>query len=444
MGAAMQKYECDVLVAGGGTAGAFAALAAARTGADTILMESAQSLGGQLCAGMGAAGAHDAQGHTAVAGLLAELEGRVRAFGAGPGYVFGPRGDRWVPSMLLAHPVKLEALLSGMLQEAGVRLLFQAPVCGARMEEGRIRAVRASFMGETHEVAAKAFVDCTGDAVLGKLSGAECFAGDGDGRFQSVSMVFSLGNVGLPDFERYMNEVVNCDGRPRWELSNCATRGCLGQYWLPWKFSPERARLPGTIGVYWFGNEGELFFNVTHLELDCLDPFAVSEGIVRLRAQAQAVLDFLRRSVPGCERAHISFFAPLGIRESRRIAGQYVMKAEDLCGERSFPDEVCRGAYPPDVHRGEGEVDIATDRTYNYGIPLRALVSRDVGNLLMAGRCLSAESGAAFGLRGMAVCAATGQAAGTAAALAAGEGIEPKKYPAGRVQKALRAAGAVI
>lgn len=435
------QYEYDVAVLGGGTAGTFAAVAAARQGVRTVLIEESEFLGGQLSAGMGAAGAHDTNGEAAVLGLFSELEKIIIAQNAGPGIVWGPKEDRWIASTLLVQPERLKSILFDLVLASGVKCMLKTTVAAVRTDNNRITAVDTLFAGIRQEVRAKIFIDATGNGSLGKLAGAETMDGDGNGRFQSVSMVFSVANINLHQFEAYMNQVVNTEGRPKWTIVNASTRG---EYWMPWRGTAQAEKLPKTIGIYHQGNPGEIFINAAHAQVDCLDVFAVSEAIVELRRQAFAIMEFLRQNAWGCENAYISGFAPLGVRESRRICGRYIMTKQDLEKRHGFADAVCRGAYPPDVHQGQGNVDIHVGHCYNYEIPLRALISKDFENLLMCGRCISADSAAAAGLRGMGVCIAAGEAAGVAASLSAQRGSMPAELCAAELQNMLRALGVNI
>lgn len=444
MGQEKKLYEYDVAVFGGGTAGTFAAIAAARQGARTVLVEAAEFLGGQLSAGMGAAGAHDTRGEAAVSGLFSTLERAIVEQKVGPGVVWGPEEDRWVSTTLLAQPERLKNILFELVSSSGAACMLKTTAAAVAVENGRITAADTLFAGIRQEIRAKIFIDATGDGALGALAGAETMAGDENGRFQSVSMVFSVANVDLSRFEEYMNQVINVDGRPRWEVGNASTRGCIGEYWMPWKGTPQAKNLPNTVGIYHHGNPGELFFNAAHVQVDCLDVFALSRAVVELREQAFEIMAFLKQNVWGCENAYLSGFAPLGVRESRRICGKYVVTREDMEKEHAFADAVCRGAYPPDVHQGQGNVDIHVNHCYNYEIPLRAMVSRDFENLMMCGRCISAQSSAAAGLRGMGVCIAAGEAAGVAAALSAQRGLTPEQLPIAEVQAILRTLGVRI
>ena len=438
------RLEYDIVVVGGGTAGVFAAISSARTGAKTLLIERQEYLGGQMSVGMGVAGAHDITGNTAVAGLLSELAQKAENIMAGPGFVTGPEDDRWIPSTFLVSPEKLKNILHEMVLESGSHLMLKAELLDVSTDENFIESILVSFSGRKYVITPRVVIDATGDAVVGYCAGAELMEGDGNDAFQSVSMVFSIANLDIKRFEYYMNTVINDQGRPYWSIHNSSTRGCINEYWLPWKNYVNKKELPNTIGIYYLGNFGEIYINSTHVQINPLDVFAVSEGILKLRQQAVNIIDFFNKYVYGGENAYISNICELGIRESRRIVGEYILTKEDLKSVKQYEDVVCRGAYPPDIHTGMGNVDISINNYYNYGIPFRALYSNNIGNLMMCGRCISATHEAAAGIRGMAVCIATGQAVGTAGAISIKENCYPKNINIAKLQNTLKKDGVVF
>jgi hypothetical protein len=439
-----KRLDYDVIVVGGGTAGVFAAIAAGRSGGRTLLVERSPFLGGQMAAGMGVGGAHDANGHRVVAGLLAELAHRASPNIGEDGFVIGPPEDRWISSMLLIHPEKIKNILWDMVLEAGCDCMVNTSCINVEMKGDNITALRVFFAGQEFTIQTAMVIDASGDAVVGLLAGAEVLEGDGKGKFQATSIVFSLANVDIRKFEEYMNTVLNDKGRHRWEIDTSACRGCIGEYWLPWKPHLDRVSLPNTIGIYYHGNDGEIFINATHVEINCLETFSYSNGVRQLRIQAFKILDYLKEYVWGCENSYIASFSPVGVRESRRIKGKKILTLRDLHSTRIEDDTICRGAYPPDFHSGYGNVDISYNYSYDYGIPLRVIVSDNIPNLLMCGRCISADHEAAAGIRGMAVCASTGEAAGTAAALAAQNRLMPIELNIFQLRQVLQAKHVIL
>ena len=439
-----ENMKYDVVVIGGGTAGVFATISSARSGAKTLLIERQEHLGGQMSVGMGIAGAHDVTGGTAVEGLLTELAKRVESLESGPGFVTGPETDRWIPSTLLASPEKLKNILHQMVTESGADVMLLTELLDVKTENQVITSLLVVYAGRKYTITPHVVIDTSGNAVAGYCAGAEIIEGDNKGSFQSVSMVFSIAAIDIKRFEHYMNTVINDQGRPYWSIQNSSCRGCINEYWLPWKNYSQKHALPNTLGIYYHNNTGEIYMNSTHVQIDPLDVFAVSDGILKLRQQAMLIVDFMRANVKGCENAYVSRICELGIRESRRIKGEYLLTREDLESVQPYTDVVCRGAYPPDMHTGMGDVDISINRLYNYGIPFKALYSNNIKNLMMGGRCISATHEAAAGVRGMAVCIATGQAVGVASAICIADGCYPREIDIFKLQIELRKAGVVL
>jgi hypothetical protein len=239
-----------------------------------------------------------------------------------------------------------------------------------------------------------------------------------------------------------MEERVNTEGKTRWTIENASLRASY-KYWTPWKMFPEyERRLPKGFGFCYNGLPGDVFINSTHTSIDSLDPDDITEGTMRLRRQAMEQMAFLKAHVWGFENAYLTHVYDLGVRESRRIVGDYMLTVEDMTREREFDDAVAMAAYPPDLHdadagdiliSGKGLKDAAEGSSaaslpYNpgYQIPYRCLLAKSHDNLLVAGRCLSATFEAQAGARGMGPCSAMGQAAGTAAALAASSNNTPR------------------
>jgi hypothetical protein len=198
----------------------------------------------------------------------------------------------------------------------------------------------------------------------------------------------------------------------------------------------------------------EVIVNMSRVTgVDPLDAASMSEAEVRGREQVFAIMDFLRRRVPGFAHARITGVgARVGVRESRRIIGEVVLTGEDVVSGRTWPDAVARSAYPIDIHSPTGmkdgtEPEFEDDflsRGITYEIPYRTLVPRDVDGLLAAGRCISTTVEAHGATRVSPTCMAFGQAAGTAAALAAAGGIPPREVDVGELQTTLVRQGADI
>jgi hypothetical protein len=178
---------------------------------------------------------------------------------------------------------------------------------------------------------------------------------------------------------------------------------------------------------------------------DGSDSRDLSHAEVEGRRQVRAVVGFLRREVPGFERAHLTASAPwIGVRETWRIVGDYVLTEADVLSGRQFPDAVAQGGGPLDVHHRDGTGITLAEPPAPFSVPYRALLPSGVNGLLVAGRCASATQSAMGAMRHMGTAMATGQAAGVAAALAITHGLSPREVPVGELQELLRAQGAVV
>ncbi|HEX7714259.1 MAG TPA: FAD-dependent oxidoreductase [Bacillota bacterium] len=435
------KY--DVIVVGGGTAGLFAAISSANAGAKTLLIEQKDYLGGLLTAGMGIGGVFDIKGTQVISGAIPELIRRISDTKGGCGIVKIDNQDRWIPSVISIDPEWMKQIAFDMVQESGCQLLLRTAFMDSTTENNYVKGINVIYAGQKISLFGDVIIDATGNADVAASAGAETMIGDEHGEHQSQSCVIRISNVNTDEFVAYMNNTINTNDRAEWTIEEAACRGGGDGYWLPWK-DASGVHLPNTCGIYYHGNKGDIFINATHIEIDPLDPFAVAAALVELRKQANDICAFLKSKVPGFKDAYLSNVYEFGIRDSRRVVGEYIMTLQDLEKNRHFEDVVCRGAYPPDIHKNYGDVKINTTGCFNYEIPYRAIISKDFDNLLMAGRCISATFEAASGIRGMGPCIATGQAAGVAAALAVSNKDTPKKLNTQQVQQALRLQGVIL
>lgn len=430
------QTKWDVIVMGGGTAGVVAGVASARLGARTLIVERSGALGGNASTGMNLGGYFDGKDRQVVAGIPEEIVRRIVAAGGGRGHVFLHDPDRWISSTASVDPEIYKQVAFEMIEESGCGLWLYTPFIRAFGEAGRVTAVEVGTKMGVVRLEAEVFIDATGDADIAASVGAPFERGGGK-RQQAVTCMFRVGNVDLPRFERFMEETVNTEGKTPWTFENCALRGSH-KYWTPWKNDPEAmSRFAKQFGVYFHGTPGDVFLNCTHTWLDSLEPEDVTAGTMRLRKQVGEYMTWLKAKAPGFENAYLTQVYDLGIRESRRIIGPYMLTVDDMRNERVFDDVVAMGAYPPDLHdakggeiliHGEGFGDAESDADFQrgqnlpynpgYQIPYRSLRPNGVDNLLVAGRCISASFEAQAGTRGMGPCSAMGQAVGTAAALA--------------------------
>ena len=444
------RAEADVVVCGGGTAGAIAAIAAARTGARTLLVDQYGRVGGMASTGMSFLGVSDAGGRRALGGIGAEMFERLQTLGA----AFADRPDKQVGSVTVADPLALQHVLLTMLVEAGVRFLLHTVCADALVEERRVRGLVLANKAGIELLPARAIVDATGDGDVAARAGARFVLGRGrDGVMQPATRIFRVAGVDIETMFAYLRaHPEEMDLPERWDGSGYTAEDLRTTSVVMDAFPSlvARSRAAGEltvprdrIGVETGPVPGVVTINATRVHgVDGTDPDAVSRAEIETQRQMFEVFWFLRRRVPGFERAWLLDSAyQLGVRETRHILGGYTLTLDDVLSGRDFPDTVARGAYPVDLHGG-GVTLRRIERA--YGIPFRCLVPAEIDGVVVAGRAISASHEAAGSVRGQAVCMATGHAAGTIAALSCREGVAPRRVDIAAVHHTLTEQRAVL
>lgn len=444
----------DVLVVGGGPAGICAAIAAARGGARVLMIEQNGFAGGMATAGLVGPfmTCYDKTGQTMVLrGLFEEIvTGLVERGGAiHPSGVFG--GTPYTSWITVGHdhctPFDaeiLKKLLDDMLTQAKVDILYHTsflqPVC----EDGRLTGIVAMCREGCSTIGAKVVIDCTGDGDVAFRAGAPFEKGDEMGVMQPATMFFRINHVDSEALEAEIEK--NRDNFYRKDGVNYRS--------LHWRVT--QAREAGdwpldrvSVGIYRCVRDDEWAVNTSRvMGVDSTDSESLTRGEITGRRQVETIMRFLRKYVPGCEDARLmASGSTLGIRESRHILGEYRLTVDDVLDGRVTEDAIALCSNSVDVHGRFGPASneyVAVRNGNYYGIPYRCLVPRGVDGLLVAGRCLSADSEAAGAVRVMPPCMCMGQAAGTAAALAARHGIEPRNIDVGELTAELKKCGAYL
>ena len=448
----MKEYNFDVAVIGGGPSGVCAAVSAARSGARVLIVEQYGVLGGMSTMGQVAPWMtfHDMQGVQVVKGLGQEIVDRLTARGMCRGHVRDTMGETWSVTPFDNEGLKL--VLAEMCREEGITLLFHTFVFGLETEGRKISCLRAANKNGEIRIRAKVYVDGSGDGDIFAMSGCSHEKGrEGDHLMMPCTTNFSMYNVDFVKIRDFMLAHPE-DFHDKTDMTPMRETGalpdCVSGFFEEWKKGQEE------LGMHIL-RERILFFrgirddiatvNTTRLtEVDCTDADSMSNAEVELRKQVYQVAELLQKYVPGFEKAEILGVAPVvGIREGRRLSGEYVLTGDDLRAAKRFDDEIAVYGYPIDQHHPDG-AGFTQSTIPAYGIPYRTLVPKEIDNLLVTGRCVSCDREAQSSLRTTPGVMAIGEAAGAAAAEAAEKNIPVQAVDVKALQKLLRERGAYL
>jgi len=413
----------DVIVVGGGPAGIGAALASARQGAKTLLVEQYAFLGGMWTAGL-VIPIWDWENK---GGIMQEL---VDALKAG--------GNTSMSGPLLGFDIEaMKVLLDRKLTKSGAELLLHTCFSLPLMQDNRVCGVIVENKSGRQAYRAKCVIDCTGDGDAAARAGAPfCIGRDSDGAVQPMSMMFKLGEMDYVQAMDYAPGPLKTT-ELFFHMEHAAQAAGLRDH----EFNFDRPYILSLPTPH------QGIAEMTHVRgKSALDARQLSDAEVAGRELVQEAMTFFTSYMPQFRHAILEQTAPtIGIRESRRIQGDYELTIDDLLTGRTQPDGICQCAFGVDIHQPDGLSQEGYDyRVKPYQIPYRCLLPQKIEGLLVAGRCISGSYEAHASYRVTGDCVAMGQAAGTAAAMAVRRGVTPRALPAAELVQALRADGVQI
>lgn len=423
------RHQVDVCVAGGGPAGVAAAVTAARQGRRVFLAEAQSCFGGMGTAGMVPAfmtfsdGEHflaDGVGRTILDALTAEK---------GPA---SPLSTNAIPAELLKR------VYDRLVTDSGVRFSFQTTVLEATARDGHVNEIVCWGKSGLFAVRAELFIDATGDGDIAVAAGAHFEMGDANGDMMPGTLCSLWTDVDVEAFQ----------------ASGVKVRDRLLQAFEDGIFTVNDPHHPGMwrVGTHTMGG------NIGHaFGVDSTDERSLTRFLVEGRERLPEFKRFYREYVPGYEHLElVGSGAILGIRESRRIVGDYVLDVEDFKARAVFEDEIGRYCYPVDIHPSRPDPEayakfedefrktLRYKKGESYGIPYRILTPAGLDNLLVAGRCVSTDRAVQGSIRVMPGCYLTGQAAGMAAAIAVEKQTGTRGFALTELQQRLRDMGAYL
>lgn len=443
--------KTEVLVIGAGPAGLASAIASARRGAKTTLVENSGSLGGMATIGLIGPfmSCYSVDGEDQIVkGIFDEVVRKMEERGGAihPSHI--PAASPYSSFILRGHdhvtpfePNVLKMVAFEMCEEAEVKLKlhtrFLDTTTTSSNGEFQIKEAVVANKSGIQAIRAERFIDCTGDGDVAASSGVPMGKGrEKDKKMQPCSLFFRIGNVDSQKLITFVRKNFAVGERFSQKLIKKARKEM--NYSVPKNWA----------GLYQTVKSDVWGVNHTRIQdVDGTNSDDLTRAHIEGLRQVFEALEFLRRYVPGCENVELNAVAEqIGVRETRRIRGEYVLTVDDVLSCTPFDDCVVAYGYPVDIHPPTGSlgVEFTLPQGHHYEVPYRCLLPLKVENLLVAGRCVSATHEALGAIRVMPCCFGMGEAAGAAAALSLKEKVLPKKLDYKLLQKSLVEKGAYI
>jgi len=406
----------DILVCGGGCAGTAAALAAARSGAKVILVEKAPFAGGIITS----VGLPYFDGIADIKSKRVVVKGIALELLSKSGVCAPDAKTVKVHNPTIPNTFEFKILLDRLLQEQkeNLTVLFNTMVCGVNSDGGRIRSVTVANKDGLTEIEAKTVIDCSGDADVAAWAGAPF---EQNKEVQPLTLHFRIGHV---------KSTATLGKDCKAALAKAQELGELPHYYGP--------------GIMFLFGKDEIYVHGVRVPADPTNAADLSRAEMQGRADAHAMFRAWKRDVPAFSESYFLEAYPwIGVRESRRITGQYVLNEDDLMKGNRFDDSIATGCWYLDLHPNKTTVGSANDfapekvQPAPYDIPYRSLLPQKIENLLVAGRCHSATRGAHASTRVTVTAMAMGEAAGAAAGMAVKAGTSVQEIDGVKVREAL-------
>lgn len=421
----MEKY--DVAVCGGGPAGFIAAIAAARNGAKTILIEHYGFLGGMATLSfVSPITTFIKNGERIIAGIPLEFVRKMEKLGG---------ADTSFPSGRVPFDPEIYKLTAQrMTLNSGVSLLLHSYITGCEIENSKLTAIIVENKSGQQRIEARYFIDCTGDADVVKLAGLPYRIQEDNSGLQPMTLWFRMGGVNTDKLEnmemRYEN-VRSVNTRIRDILTALNSDEMVPKFGGPWMLTTLR--------------KGEATVNMSRYAGDGTDALSLTGAECTLREDVFKLVSLLKKHLPEFENSYIlDTGTQVGVRETRRIDGLYEMTVDDILKSKDFPDTVAKGGHPIDIHKADSRMQDLRTVEEGYNIPYGSLVPKGVDNLVVAGRSICATQEAFASIRVQATCMALGQAAGTAAAICCQKGLTVHTLDGSALNRILREQGAIV